>query len=433
MKRTKAFTILEVLLVVVVIAMLAGLALGYYRYHIEKAISAEALMNIGAIRRGEEIHKAETGKYIAAATIQEINKLVSLGVIAKYYEYEVTGVTDDNFIVIARRIGQGLDNYYEAGTPPSSTMAMDKAGNIYGGITVPPGGYTPGGEGGIGGGGGGPDAGGFGGITGGSEGTGEGGSGGGSGGGTTGGGTGIGYPSGGAISAYPALPPPPQVFSAELGEALNLMNNVTAPFTLQDPTGATYENGEYFYNLIQEEGISVVYATIEEDESAGITLGQWNYLTNTIEINDRLKTEPGWPPETITCILMHEATHADIFYNLNKWVTRIQNRWTQPDGSPYTFADLTYTDAYGNVLMNRSITQEYFCNVTEGQTWIELAGQEKYSDIPDTWQYIEGDYIYTVSTGVGFENGKETRFKQGEEEVRAWIRSIPVYSRYPEF
>ena len=406
MPNRKGFTFLEILIVAVVVSILAVVSFHFYEEYVEKSKSSEAMINIAAIKKVEEAYKEETGEYVAAGSTDEINKLLHLGIIPQYYEYMVVGVTEDNFIVIAKRIGEDLDQYLSSGELPPQTivLAMDKSGVMSGGY----GGYLGGGT--TSGGGGGTS--GWGGGSGGTGGTGggiSGGTGGGAGGGTGGGsggtgggtGTGTGGGAGGGTGGETSASTTPIVYSADLQTSLNLVNGITTAFS-------TGDSGSYYYSLIQAKGISVVYDTMTSD-----ALGTWSWWENKIRINSTLQTDAGWPEATISAILVHELTHADIYYNPDKWIGRIIERWPTYKGETLTANKLTWPST--NHIYS-SIIQEYLCNINETETWSALKSSATYSN---------------KDPGAEFENGKVIRMSQGEASMRAYLRQ--AYPELPEF
>ncbi len=65
-KRSKGFTLIELMIVVAIIAILAAIAIPQYRKFQLKAKTAEAKNNLGAIRSCEEAWAAEHDEYITA-------------------------------------------------------------------------------------------------------------------------------------------------------------------------------------------------------------------------------------------------------------------------------------------------------------------------------------------------------------------------------
>lgn len=187
--RPSGYTLVQVLIVSVVIAALAGLALPVYFNTIRRSEDSEALINMDAIRKGQFAKHAETGSYLNAADTAAINRLLGLNITEHLFKYRVVDATDTDFRIIAERLGA----LTEQGAP--LLLAMGPSGEALPMGTLPglPG--APPVE--TGGGGGGSLAGEGGGGTGGASGSGGGGS---SAGGTTSGGSdgGTGSGSGGS-------------------------------------------------------------------------------------------------------------------------------------------------------------------------------------------------------------------------------------------
>lgn len=428
----RAFTTVEIVIVLIIIAVVVTGAFLSYRLFMDKASSSQAVLDLGVIRQFEEVRKLEGKEFVPAENTEQVNEALGLEIKPKYYEYKIEGVTEDNFIIIAQRISEDI-----AGAP--LTIAMDRAGAVtygYGELTgstggggtgaggtggggttgegTTGGGGTTGSGGGGGGTGGGESGGGTGGTTGGGGGTGGDGGTNEGGGGGTGGGGGGGTGGGGGGSYGSATSP---VYNAEILSCLAKLKDIDVTFSLGD-------TGAYYYDLITTKNITVEYVYIEPDP-LGWTMGKWVVGDNAIRLNQDLKTRPGWPAEAIACVIMHEATHADYNYNAEKWISRILERWPTYQGIPLTRDLLTLGQAYyynpetqtyeAQPLLDPSITAEYFANCNEAEAWREL--KDSYPD----------------NIADGILKGKLDRFNQGEDAIRAWLRSISVYSTLPEF
>ena len=185
-----AFTLTEVMVVVVILAILAAIALPLYFRSVERARSVEAVQNLAAIRQGQILHQASYGTFVEALDLPAINATLDLDLSARHFDYAVTQPSPDKFLITATS--------KTSGTP--LRLTMDQTGAILyhwpGGVGVAPtglggSGAGPGpGPGSVGGSAGGSSGGGGGGGGSSSGGGGAGGSGGGSGSGSEGSGTG---------------------------------------------------------------------------------------------------------------------------------------------------------------------------------------------------------------------------------------------------
>jgi len=76
-KRSKGFTLIELMIVVAIIAILAAIAIPQYKKFQLKAKTAEAKTNLGAIRTAEEAYAAEEDVYVLAANYPAIGSVGS--------------------------------------------------------------------------------------------------------------------------------------------------------------------------------------------------------------------------------------------------------------------------------------------------------------------------------------------------------------------
>lgn len=391
MRLKKAFTMLELLLVVIVIALLAAFAIVSYMGHVEKAKAGEAYANLGAIRHAEEARKMLTGEFASGDSADEINQRLDVIITPKYYEYRVTGVTDDNFIVIAKRIGSDETITMGGGMPGTTVIAMDR----YGRRTDIEGEATGGG-----GGGGGGTGGDGGGVTGGGGtggwGGGGGGTGGGSGGGDTGGGTGgdtgggedgvASYTEGGTTTVYQGhtgggwsdLAPAGQngaVVQAGLEAAMELLRT------------STY--AKYAYDLLQARSVNVQWSA----SLPGNAAADWSFFNNRIRIDTVYMNNAS----AVAALIAHEATHADYSYYQEYWIAKTLERHPE-----LTRSDLS--------IPYDSINQEYDAFVNQVETWKEVKREADSNN--DVWLAI---------------------YNQGEDYMRSAIRSAYASENLSEY
>ncbi len=67
LRNSRAFTLIELMIVVAIVAILAAIAVPSYMKFQAKAKTAEATNNLAVIRAGEETYRAENDAYLACA------------------------------------------------------------------------------------------------------------------------------------------------------------------------------------------------------------------------------------------------------------------------------------------------------------------------------------------------------------------------------
>lgn len=70
---TKAFTLLELIVVIIILGILATLGFSQYMKMVEKGRGAEARMVLGQIRTSQELYKLEYGSYSASISRLPVN------------------------------------------------------------------------------------------------------------------------------------------------------------------------------------------------------------------------------------------------------------------------------------------------------------------------------------------------------------------------
>lgn len=94
MSRSRAFTLVELMIVIVIIGVLATLSIVQFSGPKEQALEKEAKANLKLISAAEKIYRMEAGHYIDAPDENAINQILRLMLPAnettKNWDYSVT-------------------------------------------------------------------------------------------------------------------------------------------------------------------------------------------------------------------------------------------------------------------------------------------------------------------------------------------------------
>lgn len=126
MRIRAGFTLTEVLVAIVVIAVLAGLAVPNFRNTIEQARSNEAIANLNVIRMGQRIYRLNQGRFWpdpdgTNATIANINTALNVDLDTEFY----TGLS-----VTSTGAGTAFTATASRTAPSNKTYTIDQDGNI---------------------------------------------------------------------------------------------------------------------------------------------------------------------------------------------------------------------------------------------------------------------------------------------------------------
>ena len=129
-KPTSGFTLLELLMVVIIIAILASLALPQYFKTAERSRIAEALTILSQLRQAEQRYKAENGVFTSDVTVLDVDDPNPASNLFAYM-----GVGDGTcidgagtkFVLTAKRSATGLP-----GCTGNYIVALDQAGTRVG-------------------------------------------------------------------------------------------------------------------------------------------------------------------------------------------------------------------------------------------------------------------------------------------------------------
>ena len=115
---TKGFTLLEVLIVIIILAVLAGLAIPAYQGAIEKSRAQEALTSLAAARESMIRYFAINGTYATATFTAGPNSLdynpnTAVGGQTLLFTYTLPVQTANTFTIRARRSALTATDYVE--------------------------------------------------------------------------------------------------------------------------------------------------------------------------------------------------------------------------------------------------------------------------------------------------------------------------------
>ena len=132
----KGFTLLEIVIVIIIIGVLAGLALPQYVGYVERTRAAEAMNAIGAIKVAETDYKLRTGSYKYCANNVDVNTHLGVMLSTRYWNY-VANYSGDDLTITATRTSEGggggsgntIVYTYSAPTASGTAGTMSWSGN----------------------------------------------------------------------------------------------------------------------------------------------------------------------------------------------------------------------------------------------------------------------------------------------------------------
>jgi type IV pilus assembly protein PilE len=105
MKKEKGLTLIELLIVIVIVGILAGVAIPVYTGYIQRARRADAKTALEQVRAAMEMWRAEHGSY--AATVAELQNTMGAPAtsINNYYNWNFTVLNANSFTARAQALG----------------------------------------------------------------------------------------------------------------------------------------------------------------------------------------------------------------------------------------------------------------------------------------------------------------------------------------
>ena len=97
---------MEVLIVVVILGVLAGLAVPNYFLTVEKTRGNEAIANLKALHMGQKIYKVDNNTFYGPQTaLATINTNLNVDLAEQYYNIDITAASAAAYTATGSRIG----------------------------------------------------------------------------------------------------------------------------------------------------------------------------------------------------------------------------------------------------------------------------------------------------------------------------------------
>lgn len=112
--KSHGFTLMEVLIVVVVLGILAGLAVPQYGKTMAKARSAEASTNLKTLHMAQKVYRIDEGVFFgdSTATLTDINSNLAIELDEEYYTLSIVGTSTANTYTARAIRKDGASNAY---------------------------------------------------------------------------------------------------------------------------------------------------------------------------------------------------------------------------------------------------------------------------------------------------------------------------------
>jgi len=129
--RRKAFTLIELMIVVIIVSILAAAAVPMYRSIVSRSYEAEIVSGLSVYRTAERAYRAEHGVYTDLAGLEGAGLIASTDfedmAYVEYGDYTIPSSADDSYTVQWTRPSGGsrdVEDYNHA------TVTMDEDGTI---------------------------------------------------------------------------------------------------------------------------------------------------------------------------------------------------------------------------------------------------------------------------------------------------------------
>lgn len=121
LRNRKGFTLVELMVVVIIVLVLAGIAVPVYIHYIQEGKKSEAYATIDSIVSGALVYFQKHGTF-TGGSVDEFLATDDVGN-ATYFDYAVTGADDNGFTAVAT-----VDNTQDDWGPSGATITWTHTG-----------------------------------------------------------------------------------------------------------------------------------------------------------------------------------------------------------------------------------------------------------------------------------------------------------------
>lgn len=100
------FTLMEIMVVIIILGVLAGLATPAYQKTIRKARTSEAVTNLKTLHMGQKIYRVDNGSFYGPqSTLATINTSLSIDLESQFYTLNIPTATASTYCATATETG----------------------------------------------------------------------------------------------------------------------------------------------------------------------------------------------------------------------------------------------------------------------------------------------------------------------------------------
>ena len=128
----KGFTLVEMMIVVAIIAILAGVAIPQYTKYVRKSEAVEAIGFLKNVVDAESRYKSSHGHFYVGKDMNKTVQVLNLDNLTGKFEYGLqVGGKDKKNTILVRANKKGEDNYIYMFYPPEGNVSIKQGGQPY--------------------------------------------------------------------------------------------------------------------------------------------------------------------------------------------------------------------------------------------------------------------------------------------------------------